>query len=202
MTAVKAPGVTPRRRMPVLRRPRVPQRWRKPLLVAGAVIIGFWVIVAIASPWITPDNPLAQGAQLLTAPSGHHLFGTDENGRDVLSRVIAGARVSLPLGILLVLLEPGHRGHPGCDRRVLRRVVRRDHHAHHGPGLRIPHHPAGHGGGGRARAGPVPLGHRRRRGGLADAGPGRPQPGPDDHAVGLRGREPGSSGLPRPGRSG
>jgi len=105
MTAVKAPGVTPRRRMPVLRRPRVPQRWRKPLLVAGAVIIGFWVIVAIASPWITPDNPLAQGAQLLTAPSGHHLFGTDENGRDVLSRVIAGARVSLPLGILLVLLE-------------------------------------------------------------------------------------------------
>jgi peptide/nickel transport system permease protein len=38
-------------------------------------------------------------------PSAHHLFGTDENGRDVLSRVIAGARVSLPLGTLLVILE-------------------------------------------------------------------------------------------------
>jgi peptide/nickel transport system permease protein len=105
MTAVKAPGAAPRWRMPVPRRPQVPQRWRKPLLVAGAVVIALWVIVAIASPWLMPDNPLAQGSQLLTAPSSHHLFGTDENGRDVLSRVIAGARVSLPLGILLVLLE-------------------------------------------------------------------------------------------------
>jgi peptide/nickel transport system permease protein len=101
MTAVQAPG----RRLPVLRRPRVPQRWRKPLLVTGAVIIGLWVIIAILSPWLTPDSPLAQGSQLLMPPSAHHLFGTDENGRDVLSRVIAGARVSLPLGTLLVILE-------------------------------------------------------------------------------------------------
>jgi peptide/nickel transport system permease protein len=101
MTAVQAPG----RRLPVLRRPRVPQRWRKPLLVMGAVIIALWVIIAILSPWLTPDSPLAQSSQLLMPPSARHLFGTDENGRDVLSRVIAGARVSLPLGTLLVMLE-------------------------------------------------------------------------------------------------
>jgi ABC-type dipeptide/oligopeptide/nickel transport system permease subunit len=105
MSAVKSPGVVTRRPRAVLRRPRVPRRWRKPLLITGAVIIGIWVLVAVLSPWISPDNPLAQNATPLSAPSAHHLFGTDESGRDVLSRVLSGARVSLPLGILLVVLE-------------------------------------------------------------------------------------------------
>jgi peptide/nickel transport system permease protein len=105
MTAVKSPGLAPRRPRLALRRPRVPQRWRKPLLITGAVIIGLWILLAILAPWISPDNPLAQNATPLSAPSGVHLFGTDENGRDVLSRVISGSRVSLPLGILLILLE-------------------------------------------------------------------------------------------------
>jgi peptide/nickel transport system permease protein len=97
-TALRRPRIA-------LRRPRVPQRWREPLLITGAVVIGLWIITAVLSPWITPDNPLAQNATPLSAPSGHHLFGTDENGRDVLSRVISGTRVSLSLGILLVVLE-------------------------------------------------------------------------------------------------
>lgn len=105
MTAVKSPGLVPARRRIVLRRPRVPQRWRKPLLITGAVIIGLWLLVAVLSPWIAPDNPQAQNFAPLTAPSAQHLFGTDENGRDVLSRVISGARISLPLGIILVILE-------------------------------------------------------------------------------------------------
>jgi ABC-type dipeptide/oligopeptide/nickel transport system permease subunit len=75
------------------------------LLITGAVVVGLWIIAAVLSPWITPDNPLAQNATPLSAPSVHHLFGTDENGRDVLSRVISGAPVSLSLGILLVVLE-------------------------------------------------------------------------------------------------
>lgn len=105
MTAVKSPGLAPARLRLALRRPRVPQRWRKPLLITGAVIIGLWVLVAVLAPWIAPDNPLAQNSAPLTAPSAHHLFGTDENGRDVLSRVMSGARISLPLGITLVVLE-------------------------------------------------------------------------------------------------
>jgi peptide/nickel transport system permease protein len=75
------------------------------LLITGAVVIGLWIIVAVLSSWITPDNPLAQNATPLSAPSGNYLFGTDENGRDVLSRVISGARISLSLGTLLVILE-------------------------------------------------------------------------------------------------
>jgi peptide/nickel transport system permease protein len=105
MTTVRPPVVAPGRYRLAMRRPRLPRRWRKPLMVVGAVIIGFWVLVALLAPLIAPDNPLAQNTAPLTAPSAHHLFGTDENGRDVLSRVIYGARVSLPLGIILVLLE-------------------------------------------------------------------------------------------------
>src|SRR5258708_34412133 len=105
MTAMKPSSVALRRSRIALRRPRVPQRWREPLLITGAVVIGLWIIVAVLSSWITPDNPLAQNATPLSAPSGRHLFGTDENGRDVLSRVISGAPVSLSLGIILVILE-------------------------------------------------------------------------------------------------
>jgi ABC-type dipeptide/oligopeptide/nickel transport system permease subunit len=105
MTTLNSPAAAPRRLGLAIRRPRVPARWRRPLLVAGAVIIGVWAIIAVLAPLISPDNPLAQNAAALTAPSAHHLFGTDENGRDVLSRVLSGARVSLPLGIILVLLE-------------------------------------------------------------------------------------------------
>jgi peptide/nickel transport system permease protein len=105
MTTLNSPAATRRRLGLTVRRPRVPARWRRPLLVVGAVIIGAWVIIALLAPLISPDNPLAQNAAALTPPSAHHLFGTDENGRDVLSRVLSGARVSLPLGIILVLLE-------------------------------------------------------------------------------------------------
>jgi peptide/nickel transport system permease protein len=105
MTTLNSPAAARRRLGLAIRRPRVPARWRKPLLVVGAAIIGVWVIIALLAPLISPDNPLAQNATALTPPSAHHLFGTDENGRDVLSRVLAGARVSLPLGIVLVLLE-------------------------------------------------------------------------------------------------
>jgi peptide/nickel transport system permease protein len=105
MTAMKPSSVALRRARVALRRPRVPQRWREPLLITGAVVIGLWIIVAVLSSWITPDNPLAQNATPLSAPSAHYLFGTDESGRDVLSRVISGARISLSLGTLLVILE-------------------------------------------------------------------------------------------------
>jgi peptide/nickel transport system permease protein len=105
MTALRSPGLASDRFRLAVRRPRVPRRWRTPLMIVGAVIIGCWIIVAIFAPLIAPDNPLAQNAAPLTAPSAAHLFGTDENGRDVLSRVIYGARVSLPLGVILVALE-------------------------------------------------------------------------------------------------
>ena len=63
-----------------------------------------WLIVAIFAPLIAPYDPLAQTFTALQPPSLDHPFGTDELGRDVLSRVIYAARVSIPLAILLVTL--------------------------------------------------------------------------------------------------
>jgi peptide/nickel transport system permease protein len=78
---------------------------RRPTFVIGAAIIVFWVVCAIFGHAIAPDDPLKQ--QLLfnnTAPSGAHWFGTDTLGRDVLSRVLVGARdilVVTPLATIL-----------------------------------------------------------------------------------------------------
>jgi peptide/nickel transport system permease protein len=68
------------------------------------VIAVAWIVVAIFAPLIAPYDPLAQNFAISQAPSGAHLFGTDELGRDVLSRVIFGSRVSVPIALLLVTL--------------------------------------------------------------------------------------------------
>jgi peptide/nickel transport system permease protein len=83
---------------------RLRPAWRQPLAVVGSVIAVAWVVVAIFAPLIAPYDPLAQNFAISQAPSGAHLFGTDELGRDVLSRVIFGSRVSVPIALLLVTL--------------------------------------------------------------------------------------------------
>lgn len=77
---------------------------RQPLAVAGAAIAVAWIVIAIFAPLLAPADPLAQSFTSGIGPSWHHLFGTDELGRDVFSRVIYGSRVSLPIGLILVLL--------------------------------------------------------------------------------------------------
>jgi len=86
------------------RRLRVPAPWRQPLTAVGVVVVGAWAVIAVFAPLIGPDNPLAQNYGILAAPSSAHWFGTDELGRDVLSRVLSGARITLPLSVLLVVL--------------------------------------------------------------------------------------------------
>jgi peptide/nickel transport system permease protein len=78
--------------------------WRRPLGVIGLVVIVLWVLVAIAAPLLAPYDPLAQVGAKLLEPSGDHWFGTDNLGRDILSRVLYGARLSVPLALLLVVL--------------------------------------------------------------------------------------------------
>jgi peptide/nickel transport system permease protein len=78
---------------------------RKPTFLIGAAIVVFWIVCAIFGHAIAPYNPLAQ--QLLgtnAAPSGAHWFGTDPLGRDVLSRVIVGARSILIITPLATIL--------------------------------------------------------------------------------------------------
>ncbi len=86
--------------------------WRRSLRIlagnrmamAGAAIILIWGIVAIGAPFLAPYDALAQKIEdRLGPPSAQHLFGTDELGRDVFSRVVYGAQISLPVGLLVVL---------------------------------------------------------------------------------------------------
>ena len=77
---------------------------RNRMAMAGAAIILIWAVVAIAAPVVAPYDALAQKVEdRLGPPSPKHLFGTDELGRDVFSRVVYGARISLPVGLLVVL---------------------------------------------------------------------------------------------------
>jgi peptide/nickel transport system permease protein len=86
------------------RRRLVRPTWRQPLALTGASIAFVWIVVAVFAPLIAPHGPLAQSFAPAQSPSLHHLFGTDELGRDVFSRVLYGSRVSVPIAILLVVL--------------------------------------------------------------------------------------------------
>lgn len=105
---------------------------RNPLTVVSAVIVGLAVVVAVAGPWIAPYGVNAiDVAGQLQAPSAAHLFGTDELGRDVFSRVllaagaslsIAAAAVAFALIVGVVLgVAAGYRG--GWLDTVLMRIV-------------------------------------------------------------------------------
>ena len=79
--------------------------WRQPLAIVGAVIAAAWLLIAIFAPLVAPYGPLDQDFTAFQGPSGSHPFGTDELGRDVLSRVVYGSRLSIPLALLLVVLS-------------------------------------------------------------------------------------------------
>jgi peptide/nickel transport system permease protein len=81
------------------------RRIRRYLLPAlGLVGLALWVVVIVIGPFIAPYDPNAVSlTDRLLSPSATHLFGTDALGRDVLSRVLYGARLSLPTGVVVVL---------------------------------------------------------------------------------------------------
>ena len=97
-----APPKTGRRAV----RSRSLQPWyRNGSLVAGMVIVGGLILVAILAPWLTPYSPVAQNlVDALQGPSAAHLLGTDHFGRDVLTRVLWSTRVDLRVGFLAVLI--------------------------------------------------------------------------------------------------
>ncbi|WP_078547766.1 nickel transporter permease [Litchfieldia alkalitelluris] len=77
-----------------------------PLTVLGFVLVLFIVFMALFAPLIAPHDPLEVNiANKLQPPSGEHFFGTDEVGRDIFSRIIFGARISLKVGLLVVILS-------------------------------------------------------------------------------------------------
>lgn len=94
---------------------------RRPGFIVGLLILLFWLVCAIGGDKITPYDPINDFGVPLQPPSAEHLFGTDQLGRDVLSRVMAGARdvliaapiaagVSVALGSLIGIIMGYYRG--------------------------------------------------------------------------------------------
>jgi peptide/nickel transport system permease protein len=76
---------------------------RNKLSVAGTVVVVALVIIALFAPFIAPYNPTdIDISNIMAPPSASHPFGTDELGRDVLTRMIYGSRISLSVGIVAV----------------------------------------------------------------------------------------------------
>jgi peptide/nickel transport system permease protein len=72
--------------------------------LAGGAICLFWLGLALAAPWVAPYDPIAQDLNAtLMPPGGAHLLGTDNFGRDILSRIIWGTRIDLQMGVFGVL---------------------------------------------------------------------------------------------------
>ena len=90
MTTVAVPARPSEARL--ARRENLRRLLRSGTFVPGALIVLFWVFCAIFGAAVAPHDPLAQGTDILYSPGRGHLFGTDQLGRDVLSRVLAGAR--------------------------------------------------------------------------------------------------------------
>jgi peptide/nickel transport system permease protein len=78
---------------------------RRRAAIAGLAVVLFFIVLALLAPLLSPYDPLATNwAVVRKAPSALHLFGTDEIGRDVLARIIWGARASLLAGLVSVSL--------------------------------------------------------------------------------------------------
>ena len=104
MTALSSPVIEAREATPAQR------AWRRLLRRRGAMlglfIVLFFVLTAVFAPLISPYDPIATSwSAVRKAPSWEYLFGTDEIGRDVLSRVIWGARASLMAGLVSVSIS-------------------------------------------------------------------------------------------------
>jgi len=74
----------------------------------GAALVLFEIVLALTAPWITPYDPFDQDPRAaLEAPSREHIFGTDDTGRDLFSRVIYGTQISLRVGLISVGIGGG-----------------------------------------------------------------------------------------------
>jgi peptide/nickel transport system permease protein len=83
--------------------PLAPGARHNPLAVIGVVLVAVLMLCSIFAPWLAPQDPARIDLpNRLESPSAHHLCGTDELGRDILSRLIWGARISLFVGSSVV----------------------------------------------------------------------------------------------------
>ncbi len=94
MTAIAVPAARIRRRRPA---------WLRGPSLIGLISLGVWALVAVTIPLWTPNDPLAPVAGRLLGPSVKHWMGTDALGRDVLTRTLWGARISIPVAVTVII---------------------------------------------------------------------------------------------------
>ncbi len=92
------------------RRPSHAQLWRRQMVrdkkaLVGSIVLGLLVVCAVFAYWIVPYDPNAMDFDMIIGPSWTHPLGTDDLGRDLLSRLIYGAQVSLFVGFSTVLIS-------------------------------------------------------------------------------------------------
>jgi peptide/nickel transport system permease protein len=103
MSSVATPPIA--YKVPARRHPVLQFILQQPLGAAGLAVIVVMAVCALFAPWVAPYDPLAVDfAAMLEAPSREHWLGTDSFGRDVLSRIIYGARTALAIGFLASFL--------------------------------------------------------------------------------------------------
>ena len=79
--------------------------WRRPPAVAGAVVVLFFIVLAVGAPWIATSDPQRSDyGKIRKAPTAANPFGTDDLGRDTFSRVVWGTRISMQAGVFSILL--------------------------------------------------------------------------------------------------
>jgi len=74
-------------------------------LILGTAVLAIVLVLAVAAPWISPDPMRLAPADRLLPPSGAHLLGTDNLGRDVYARALSGARISLIVGVAVAVVS-------------------------------------------------------------------------------------------------
>lgn len=86
------------------RRRWIPARWRNPIGIVGAVIVGFCILTALFGRFVWTKDPNDPVGDRLKGPTWAHPFGTDDLGRDTLARIIHGAQVSLEVGLVAITI--------------------------------------------------------------------------------------------------
>jgi len=103
-SAIALPNLVPTRVRPHARRETLRLLLRSKTFVVGSIIFWWWVFCAFFGYTIAPHDPTGITPSTLASPSWHHLFGTDQLGQDVFSRVLAGARSILTIAPLATAL--------------------------------------------------------------------------------------------------
>ena len=105
MSAGTATGVGTAARIDSPGRRALRKLLRRKAAVFGLCVVTLFVLVAVLAPWIAPYDPVKTSwTAIRKAPSALHWFGTDENGRDILSRIVHGASASLRAGVISVTI--------------------------------------------------------------------------------------------------